>query len=84
MLQILCDAVESCGVTGNENSVCQIARDYPVIKTFAIHENSTHDLCVDQHDFLCIKCKIMWFRGPPDAKTVFGVSTIEQSRPQGS
>ena len=73
--QVLCDGIESCGETGNENAVCQIARDFPVIKTSAIQINSTRDLCADREDFLNLACKIAWFMGPPDAKPVLGVST---------
>ena len=57
MLDVLCDGIESCRYNGNENKVCQIARDFPIIDRnvpVTSQHNLTFDLCINRKE----KCQI--------------------------
>ena len=76
MFDVLCDGLESCGLNGNENTVCQIARDFPnIVRVIpaSIQENPTRDLCATRNGS---RCKMVWFTRPNDAVKVFGISKI--------
>ena len=64
----LCDGVESCD-NGIENSVCNIARDFPSTRKVAPYINSTlRDVCNDANS-----CETKEFQRPGGPDKVFGV-----------
>ena len=68
----LCDGLESCGT---ENKVCWIARDFPVIQTLVISNDSVIDLCKDLHIPANKSCALetvdRW------STTVFGAKSVK-------
>ena len=75
---VLCDGFESCGFRGNENKLCEIARDFPKIARNipdSAQHTSTLDLCADQK---YLNCKMMWFEGPQGGRKIFGISKTRQ------
>ena len=74
-LEQLCDGVESCG-DGAENAVCNIARDFPVIKRSAAYNGTVRNLCNSSTQ----SCTIKEFKRPWGS--VFGEQKIELSVPE--
>ena len=61
----LCDGVESCG-GGGENSVCRIARDFPVLDRVAQYDSAVRNVCNSAN------CEMREFRR--DTGDIFGVN----------
>ena len=73
-LNSLCDGVESCGM---ENEVCSIARDFPRIKTTALRNGTTLDLCSSSPVFWNISCSLSELNRLPGDTEIFGASKQE-------
>ena len=71
--QQLCDGVESCGISGTENEVCRVARNFPIIDKITSYNSSVHDVCQDAI------CTVKEFKGPWG--DVFGVTNSILSLP---
>ncbi|KAL5269198.1 hypothetical protein ACHWQZ_G002879 [Mnemiopsis leidyi] len=65
----LCDGVESCS-DGSENSVCRIARDFPIIIKQVPYNGTMRSLCGTNNT----SCEVREFSTPWGSNNIFGVN----------
>ena len=70
---ILCDGIESCGM---ENSICEIARDFPSIERTVLPTNTQLDFCesIEEVKKKNITCSVKDLKRLPGVLDVFGAT----------